>query len=222
MKYNSIHKAVFISRPNRFIAECELNGEKVITHVKNTGRCHELLLPGAVVYLDEPKGKERKTKYDLVAVEKKISDEETILINMDSQAPNAVAEEFLKSGNLFPGANIRREVTIGKSRFDFCIEQGEKLTYLEVKGVTLEKDGIVSFPDAPTERGVKHIKELIYLKKHGYGAAILFIIQMMGISEFRPNDLTHKEFGDTLRAAAEEGVSIFAYDCKITPDSMKV
>ena len=222
MKYNSIHKAVFISRPNRFIAECELNGEKVIAHVKNTGRCRELLLPGAVVYLDEPKGKDRKTKYDLVAVEKKISHEDTILIKMDSQAPNAVAEEFLKSGNLFPGANIRREVTVGKSRFDFCIEQGEKITYLEVKGVTLEKDGIVSFPDAPTERGVKHIEELISLKKQGYGAAILFIIQMKGISEFRPNDLTHKEFGNALRAATKEGVSVLAYDCKISPDSMEV
>lgn len=222
MEYKNIHKATFISRPNRFVAECNLNGDIVIVHVKNTGRCRELLLPGATVYLDEPEGSERKTKYDLIAVEKLCSDGKKILINMDSQAPNAAAAEFLTLGNLFPGAEIRREVTMGNSRFDFCIKQGEIITFLEVKGVTLEGNGIASFPDAPTERGVKHVDELVELKKQGYGAAILFIIQMKGIREFRPNDITHRAFGDALRRARESGVDIFAYDCIVAPDSMKV
>lgn len=221
MKYNNIHKATFLSRPNRFIANCLLDGVEVVCHVKNTGRCRELLLSGATVYLDEPTGRERKTKYDLVAVEKLCENHKTILINIDSGAPNEAAWEFLKNGTIFPDATlIRREVTKGNSRFDFYIEQGEKITYLEVKGVTLENNGIASFPDAPTERGVKHIEELIELKKHGYGAAILFVIQMKGITEFRPNDITHKAFGDALRKANNAGVSIYAYDCIVTPDTM--
>ena len=174
MQYNRIHKARFLSRPNRFIAECEIDGEKQICHVKNTGRCRELLVDGATVYLDEPQGNERKTKYDLVAVEK-VSDAATLLINMDSQAPNEAAAEFLRSHPDLAGASIRREVTKGNSRFDFCIESEGKTTFLEVKGVTLEKDGIAMFPDAPTERGIKHIEELIELKKQGFGAAILFV-----------------------------------------------
>lgn len=223
MTYLNIHKAKFISRSNRFIAECELNGEIVIAHVKNTGRCRELLIEGATVYLDEPTGRERKTKYDLVAVEKLLPDGSTLLINMDSQAPNEVAAEFLKSSALFPNATrIRREVTKGNSRFDFCIEEGSETTYLEVKGCTLENDGIASFPDALTERGVKHIEELISLKKDGYGAAILFVIQMKGVSEFRPNDITHRAFGDALRKAEAAGVKIYAYDSIITPDSIKI
>ena len=223
MTYKNIHKATFLSRPNRFIAECLLDGEMVVAHVKNTGRCRELLIPGATVYLDEPQGRERKTKYDLVAVEKSLPDGSIMLINMDSQAPNEVAAEFLKSGRLFVGATrIRREVTKGNSRFDFCIEEGDKITYLEVKGCTLEKDGIASFPDAPTERGVKHIEELIALKNEGFGAAILFVIQMKGITEFRPNDITHRAFGDALRRAEMAGVKIYAYDSIITPDSITV
>ena len=223
MTYQNIHKAKFISRPNRFIAECELDGEIVIAHVKNTGRCRELLVPGCRVYLDEPLGRERKTKYDLVAVEKQLAGGKPLLINMDSQAPNAAAEEFLRSGGIFPNATlIRREVTKGSSRFDFYVEEGEKITYLEVKGCTLENDGIASFPDAPTERGVKHIEELIALKKEGYGAAILFVIQMKGITEFRPNDITHRAFGDALRRAGEAGVKIYAYDSIITPDSITI
>ena len=221
MKYDNIRKATFISRPNRFIAQCDLDGETVVAHVKNTGRCRELLVPGATVYLDEPTGKERKTKYDLIAVEKICDDGRILLINMDSQAPNTAAHEFLRMGNLFPNATaIRREFTIGNSRFDFRIDEGEKTTFLEVKGVTLENDGVASFPDAPTERGVKHIEELAELKKQGYGAAILFVIQMKGITEFRPNDITHKAFGDALRHAAEQGVKIYAYDSIITPDSI--
>lgn len=222
MKYDNIHKATFLSRPNRFIAECILNGENVIAHVKNTGRCRELLVDSATVYLNEPTGRERKTKYDLVAVEKHCDDGRIILINMDSGAPNEAAAEFLSNSNLFPNARIRREVTKGNSRFDFCIEQGDKITFLEVKGVTLENDGIASFPDAPTERGVKHIEELISLKDKGYGAAILFVIQMKGVTEFRPNDLTHASFGDALRRAEKSGVTILAYDCIITPNSMTI
>lgn len=223
MKYTNIHKSTFISRPNRFIAECLLDGEKVIAHVKNTGRCREILVPGCTVYLDEPIGKDRKTKYDLVAVEKILPDGKSLLINMDSQAPNSAAEEFLRSGVIFPKATlIKREVTKGNSRFDFYIEEGEKITYLEVKGVTLENNGIASFPDAPTERGIKHIEELIELKKQGFGAAILFIIQMKGITEFRPNDLTHRAFGDALRRAEKTGVHIYAFDSVITPDSITV
>ena len=211
------------SLTSRFIAECELDGEIVIAHVKNTGRCRELLVPGFRVYLDEPLGRERKTKYDLVAVEKLLPGGKPLLINMDSQAPNAAAEEFLRSGGIFPNATlIRREVTKGSSRFDFYVEEGEKITYLEVKGCTLENDGIASFPDAPTERGVKHIEELIALKKEGYGAAILFVIQMKGITEFRPNDITHRAFGDALRRAGEAGVKIYAYDSIITPDSITI
>ena len=222
MTYKNIHTATFVSRPNRFIALCDLNGEEVVCHVKNTGRCRELLVPGATVFLDEPSGRERKTKYDLVAVEKSLENGESILINMDSGAPNEAAEEFVKK-RLFPNATgVRREVTKGSSRFDFCIEEEGKTTFLEVKGVTLENGGIASFPDAPTERGIKHIEELISLKKEGYGAAILFVIQMKGIHEFRPNDITHKAFGDALRRAEKAGVDIYAYDCIVTPESMLI
>lgn len=221
MTYKNIHKATFISRPNRFIAVCEIGGERVIAHVKNTGRCRELLVDNATVYLEQPEGGIRKTKYDLVAVEKRLPDGSVMLINMDSGAPNEVAAEFLKSGALYPNATrIRREVTKGNSRFDFCIEEGSETTYLEVKGCTLENDGVASFPDAPTERGVKHIEELISLRKEGYGAAILFVIQMKGISEFRPNDITHRAFGDALRRAHAAGVKIYAYDSIITPYSI--
>lgn len=223
MRYDNIRKSTFISRPNRFIAHCDLDGKTVVAHVKNTGRCKELLVPGATVYLDEPTGKERKTKYDLISVEKICDDGRILLINMDSQAPNTAVEEFLRSGNLFPNATaIRREFTIGNSRFDFRIDEGDKTTFLEVKGVTLENDGVVAFPDAPTERGVKHIEELIELKKQGFGAAIFFVIQMKGITEFRPNDITHKAFGDALRRASEQGIMIYAYDSVITPDSITI
>ena len=223
MKYSDIKKASFLSRPNRFIAHCLLEGEEVVAHVKNTGRCRELFVPDVTVYLDEPKGRERKTRYDLIAVEKLCRSGERLLINMDSGAPNEAAAEFLRSGKLYPDAtSIRREVTKGNSRFDFCIEEGNKITYLEVKGCTLENEGIASFPDAPTERGVKHIEELISLKEQGFGAAILFVIQMKGITEFRPNDATHKAFGDALRRANEAGVKIFAYDCVVTPETMVI
>lgn len=219
MEYYNIHKATFISRPNRFIAECELDGERIIAHVKNTGRCRELLVDGATVYLDKPSGRIRKTEYDLVAVEKRLDNGETVLINMDSGAPNDAVAEFI--GGLFPDASsIRREVTKGNSRFDFCIAEDSETTFLEVKGVTLESNGVAMFPDAPTERGVKHIDELIKLKGQGYGAIIFFVIQMKGVREFRPNDFTHSAFGDALRHAKQAGVSILAYDCTVTADSM--
>ena len=220
MKYNKVIKAKFIARPNRFIAYCEVDGEKETVHVKNTGRCRELLVDGATVYLSVSDNPERRTKYDLIAVEKE-TDKGIIFINMDSQAPNVAAYEWILSGGYFgEGAEVRREVTYGKSRFDLYIEQGERRAFVEVKGVTLENDGIVSFPDAPTERGIKHVNELVAAKNDGYEAYILFVIQMKGVHTFKPNDETHKAFGDALRHAAESGVKILAYDCTVTSDEM--
>lgn len=223
MKYRHIEKAVFMSRPNRFIAEVFINGKKERVHVKNTGRCRELLREGASVYLERSSNPNRKTRYDLVAVEKMREGLPPLLVNMDSQIPNSAAEEWLKSGKLFSEqAVIRRECTYGASRFDFRVEDKGKISFLEVKGVTLEKNGIASFPDAPTERGVKHIYELIRAKNEGYGAYLLFVIQMKEIKELRPNDEMHREFGDALRAAHKAGVNILAYDCIVAPDSIVI
>ncbi len=223
MKYSNIEKGIFLSRPNRFIAQAEINGEAHTVHVKNTGRCKELLTAGAAVYLERSDNPARKTLYDLIAVEKPRVNKEPLLINMDSQIPNACAEEWLKKGTLFsPNAIIRREVTFGKSRFDFYIEDGERKIFLEVKGCTLENNGIAAFPDAPTERGVKHIKELIACRQSGYEAYILFVIQMKEITRFSPNDTTHKEFGETLRQAQKSGVTVLAYDCVVTPESIEI
>lgn len=213
MIYERVIPAVFLSRPNRFIAHVLVDGVEEIAHVKNTGRCKELLVPGCTVYLycaTEPK---RKTKYDLIAVLKG-----SRLINMDSQAPNAVAEEWLRK--VLPEAELRREVCYGASRFDFRIQQGEKVSFLEVKGVTLEQDGIAMFPDAPTERGVKHIRELIACKQEGYGAGLLFVVKMKGIQCLRPNDRTHPEFGQALREAAAAGVQLHAVDCIVRENSL--
>lgn len=222
MKYNEVIKAKFLSRPNRFIAYCEVDGKKETVHVKNTGRCRELLVADATVYLSVSDNPERKTKYDLIAVEKE-TDRGKIMINMDSQAPNAAAYEWIMSGGIFgKGAEVRREVTYGKSRFDLYVEDGERRAFVEVKGVTLEKDGVASFPDAPTERGIKHLQELVAAKGDGFEAYILFVIQMKGIHTFTPNDETHKAFGDALRHAAESGVEILAYDCLVSPDEMTV
>lgn len=217
MKYDKIISGRFISRPNRFISYVDIGKERELVHVKNTGRCRELLVPGALVYLSVSDKAERKTKYDLIAVEK-VTDKGDILINMDSQIVNGVAEEHLK--RVFPYAKIKREVTFGNSRFDFYIENEGKRIFCEVKGVTLENDGIVSFPDAPTERGVKHLKELISAKEQGYGAMVLFVVQMTGAKYLTPNDQTHKEFGDILRKAYKEGVEIHAISCQITPDTI--
>ena len=215
MIYTKVIPGIFVSRPNRFIAHVLVNGTEEIAHVKNTGRCKELLVPGCTVYLYcAPEGS-RKTKYDLIAVEKGGR-----LINMDSQAPNKVVGEWL--AKLLPEAQIRPEVQYGGSRFDFCITQGDRKSFLEVKGVTLEQEGIAMFPDAPTERGVKHIRELIDCVKAGYGAGLLFVVKMKGISYLRPNDRTHPEFGQALREAAEAGVRIRAVDCIVTENTLDI
>ena len=216
MKYSKITEGRFISRANRFVATVEINGVPTTVHVKNTGRCRELLVPGAIVYLAVPDNPARKTKYDLIAVNKN-----GLLINMDSQIPNDIAAEWLPGSGLFsPDAIIRREVTCGKSRFDFMICEGEKTSYLEVKGVTLETDGVARFPDAPTERGAKHLRELTALAKQGIGAYVLFVIQMKQIRELHPNDTMDPAFGTALREAAQAGVVIRAVDCIVTPESI--
>jgi len=231
MNYKNIVQGKFISRPNRFIANVEIDGEVETVHVKNTGRCKELLVTGATVYLERASESSRKTKYDLVAVIKEKDDGMPILINMDSQAPNAAAAEWIKGIvsklNDSTEYSVRTEVKYGNSRIDLCVEhsvtgaQTEK-TFIEVKGVTLEENGIALFPDAPTERGIKHIRELEKCVKEGNEAYILFVIQMKGMTEFRPNEQTHKEFADALRHAAKAGVKIIARDCIVTPDSMEI
>lgn len=223
MRYKKVVCGSFISRPNRFIAKALIDGNEETVHVKNTGRCCELLLPGCKVYLSVSDNPARKTAFDLVAVEKQREGKLPLLVNLDSQAPNTVAEEWLGAGNLFPkGAEIRREVTFGSSRFDFYLQYGERKAYLEVKGVTLEENGCACFPDAPTERGVKHLGELVECVKAGFEAYVLFVIQMGEMRQFLPNDATHKAFGDALRAAAAAGVQILAMDCNVTPDSLTI
>ena len=218
MKYKNVKEGRFISRPNRFIAKVEIDGAEETVHVKNTGRCKELLVPGCRVFLERSDNTNRKTLYDLVAVEK-----EELLINMDSQAVNDAAEEWLKKGYLFsPNATVKREVTHQRSRFDFYIEDGERKCFLEVKGVTLEKDGRALFPDAPTERGVKHLNHLKELCGEGYEAAVLFVIQMKGIKSFSPNDEMHPEFGNALRAAKDVGVKVIAMDCSVERDGFEI
>ncbi|MBR2643037.1 MAG: DNA/RNA nuclease SfsA [Lentisphaeria bacterium] len=223
MRYSRIVQGKFLKRPNRFIAHVEVDGKEEVVHVKNTGRCKELLIPGVTVYLEDCAGKMRKTRYDLVAVDKFREGKKVLPVNMDSQIPNAVAAEWVAECGMFSrSAVIHREVTFGNSRFDLYIEDGERKIFVEVKGVTLECDGVALFPDAPTERGVKHIRELIQCRRMGYEAAILFVIQMKEIRQFRPNDAMHPEFGAALREAAANGVQILAMDCRITPDSIKI
>ena len=218
MKYINIERAYFKERPNRFIAYVETEHGREICHVKNTGRCRELLTPNATVYVQRNDNPARKTKLDLIGVEKG-----QYLINMDSQAPNAAVKEWLLAGNLFSEhAKIFSEKTYGESRFDFYIEDGERKAFMEVKGVTLEEDGVCRFPDAPTERGVKHIKELMKCREEGYEAYIFFVIQMSPVKYLEPNDKTHKAFGDALREAAVKGVHVMARDCVITVDSMEI
>ncbi len=218
MKYERIQKAIFLSRPNRFIAMVEIDGCEQVCHVKNTGRCHELLVPGATVFVQAADNPDRKTKFDLIAVYK--GDR---LVNMDSQAPNKVFYEWIKAGNLFSDVTlIKPETTYKNSRFDFYIEAGGKKIFIEVKGVTLEKDGAVYFPDAPTERGVKHLNELMACRQDGFEAYVVFVVQMKGVTRFSPHDETHKAFGDALRAAAKAGVNILAVDCRVTPDNIEM
>lgn len=223
MRYQNVVSATFVSRPNRFIAHVSIDGQTEIVHVKNTGRCRELLVPGCRVYLACSDNPDRKTKYDLVAVEKQRENGAPLLINMDSQIVNDAAEEWLRAGNLFSSAaKLRREVTYGDSRFDFYIEDGERRIFLEVKGVTLEVDGVARFPDAPTERGVKHVNELISCLESGYEAYILFVIQMKDIHRFSPNDEMHPAFGDALRRAQRAGVRILAFDCLVDKNGLSV
>ena len=222
IRYPNIREARFIRRPNRFVAEVELDGEVTVVHVKNTGRCRELLLPGARVWLTRSDNASRRTAYDLVAVEKQVGCDK-ILINMDSAMPNDAAEEWLAGGGLgFQPDSIRREVREGNSRFDFCIEADGRLTYVEVKGVTLERDGVAAFPDAPTERGVKHVRELCALGRRGIGAAILFVVQMRPVGMMRPNYDTHPEFGEALLSARDAGVEIIAVDSLVTEWGLEI
>ena len=215
MKYDNITRATFIKRPNRFIAEVEIDGHKEIVHVKNTGRCKELLIPGCEVWLTAPGTPDRKTEYDLVAVRK----ENGILFNIDSQAPNKVVKEWLATQGF---DRVIPEYTYGNSRIDFYVERGNELFLMEVKGCTLEIDGIGYFPDAPTERGVKHIRELIKAKKAGYHAMLVFVIQMDGVTEVRANIETHPEFGEALDDAKKAGVEVLFLTCHVEPDELVI
>lgn len=218
MKYRDIRTGIFVKRPNRFIAMVEVDGEEVVCHVKNTGRCRELLVPGCQVYLEPSDKPERKTAYSVIAVKK-----DRRLINMDSQAPNHVVKEWLKAGNLFgPEAFIYSEKTFQNSRFDFYIESGKRQIYMEVKGVTLEENGVVRFPDAPTERGLRHVEELMDAVDAGYEAWILFVIQMEDVRYFTPNITTQPAFAAMLSRAKEHGVHIAAYECAVTEDTLEI
>lgn len=207
----------FLARPNRFIAHVEIAGEMQVVHVKNTGRCRELLPVGAEVWCQQADNPNRKTRFDLITVRK--GDR---LINMDSQAPNIAVGEWLRSGGLGNAGNIRAEVRHGDSRFDFAFTLEGKECFLEVKGVTLEKDGVCAFPDAPTERGAKHLRGLTEAAREGYGAYVLFVIQMADVKYLHPNDATDPQFGQALREAAANGVTVLAMDCAVDVDSMTI
>lgn len=223
MRYSKIVPGIFHSRPNRFVAMVEPQGEPLqAVHVKNTGRCKELLQPGGRVYLEEGQNPNRKTRYSLVAVEKG-----DLLINMDSQAPNKAAGEWLSTHPLEESVklpvNIKSEYTFGKSRLDFCLEYADgSRTLVEVKGVTLEQDGILYFPDAPTQRGIKHLQELTGALDANTGACILFVAQMKGPGLLRPNRETHPAFADALAQAAKAGVQVLCFDCLVTPETMEL
>ena len=215
MKYSNIVEGQFISRPNRFIAKVNIDGTEHTVHVKNTGRCKELLVPGCTVYLEKSSNPARKTQYDLISVVK-----DKRVINMDSQAPNAVFADWVRKQ--FPDAVIKREKTYKDSRFDCYIETAGAKAFVEVKGVTLEENGHVRFPDAPTERGIKHINGLIDAVQNGYSAAVFFVIQMEDVKSFSPNYDTHPRFGQALKQAQAAGVQICAYSCKVTPDTLEI
>lgn len=223
MQYGKIVKARFVERPNRFVAVVDLDGNNTPVHVKNTGRCKELLVSGAMVYLEDNSNKGRKLDYDLIAVEKG-----DLLVNMDSQAPNKVVGEGLKNGRIkLSGMGelviIKPEKTYGDSRFDFyVVDEFGREGYLEVKGVTLEHNGVASFPDAPTERGIKHLNELTAVKESGMYAGIVFVVQMEGMKVFVPNDNRHKAFGEALRSAKQSGIEVLAHECKVAPDTLTI
>ena len=215
-RYGRTVRGRFLSRPNRFIANVEIDGEIQVCHVKNTGRCRELLIEGCTVILEESTNPARKTKYDLIAVYKGEK-----LINMDSQVPNKCAAEYIPT--LFEGVKlVKPEFKFGGSRVDFYIETEKERILLEVKGVTLENDGIVRFPDAPTERGVKHLNELKGALDEGFKAAVMFVIQMDGVKLFMPNDETHPQFGQALREAEKVGVKVIACQCAVTEDTIEI
>ncbi|MCI5498380.1 MAG: DNA/RNA nuclease SfsA [Clostridiales bacterium] len=218
MRYPNLTPATFVSRPNRFVAQVLVAGEPVTVHVKNTGRCRELLVPGAQVWLTKSDNPNRKTAYDLIAVEKGAR-----LINMDSQAPNKVFYEWAAAGHFVPGLTLlKAEQKHGDSRFDFYWEAGPHKGFVEVKGVTLERDGAVYFPDAPTQRGIKHLHGLADSLAQGYEGTVCFVIQMEQADFFAPNDLTHPAFGQALRAATQAGVRVLALCCSVTPDSLSI
>lgn len=221
MKYSNLHKGIFLERLNRFVARVEIEGCEKRVHVKNTGRCAELLVPGNTVYLEKSDAPGRKTAYDLVAVEKQVSGGSR-LVNMDSMAPNKAAREWLETGGLGSLQNLRAEATIGDSRFDFCAEQDGRRVVIEVKGCTLEVDGVARFPDAPTERGVKHVRGLIELAKQGCRCIVLIVIQMKGVHIFQPNWATHPAFGRALVDAQAAGVEIIAADCEVVPGEVRI
>lgn len=218
MKYNKTVKAVFLERPNRFVAKVNLDGEEIYCHVKNTGRCRELLVPGAQVWLEDSENPNRKYRYSLVTVRK--GDR---LVNMDSQAPNKAVGEWLKNAGLFDDIRVlKAESRYGTSRFDFYCEYEDKKAYIEVKGVTLENDNIVSFPDAPTERGARHVSELIECIKDGYEAYIIFVVQMKNVLHFEPNAVNDPAFAETLKRAEKEGVNVIAVDCSVSETEMVI
>ena len=217
MTYPNIRPGIFLKRPNRFIAHVEVDGVEEICHVKNTGRCRELLPAGAKVWCQHWDNPSRKTKYDLILVQKGER-----LICMDSQAPNKAAYEWLSGGGLGALENLRAETTYGASRFDFSFEKGGKRCFLEVKGVTLEQDGICAFPDAPTQRGAKHLRHLAQAVGKGFDCYVLFVIQMTDVTFLHPNDATDPNFGTALREAAAAGVTVLAMDCLVTTQSMMI
>lgn len=215
MKYANVIPAKFIDRPNRFIAHVDINGKVETVHVKNTGRCKELLLPGAEVYLARSDKPERKTKYDLTAVRKSTS----VLFNIDSQVPNQVVREWLAKQAY---TKVTPEYRYGDSRVDFYMEKGSERYLMEVKGCTLEVDGIGYFPDAPTQRGVKHLRELIRAKQEGYHTSIAFVIQMAGVTEVRPNAAMHPEFALAFEEAKAAGVEVLHLRCRVEPDELVI
>ena len=218
MRYGTVIPGKFLSRPNRFIAQVQTAEGVQTVHVKNTGRCRELLVPGATVYLERGTNPARKTAYDLIAVDKG-----GLLINMDAQAPNKVFGEWASTGGFLPDVTaVRPEFRFGDSRLDFCLETPQGLHLVEVKGVTLEDHGAARFPDAPTERGVKHLHELIRAVELGHRATAFFVIQMADVTDFAPNDATHPAFGAALRQAQAAGVNIAAYCCRVTPESLEI
>jgi sugar fermentation stimulation protein A len=218
MNYDKIKAAVFIDRPNRFIANIKVDGKPELCHVKNTGRCRELLLPGADIWIQESEDPKRKTRFDLIAVQKG-----RMLVNVDAAAPNKAVQEWLTAGGLFKSVSlVRPETVFGHSRLDFYVEADGRKFFIEVKGATLEEEGVIRFPDAPTERGLKHIHELVACRSAGYEALIIFVVQMKGDFYFEPNRRMHAAFADALKAAAQAGVGVLAYDCRVTPHSMEI